>query len=73
MVSTIEEMQVQNWTGPDVWRSKRPRLPNLSNQYVLKPCLKINSCIVHGKYMQTCFLTNCAIVLLCVISVNIQC
>ena len=26
MVSTYEQMHVPNWTGPDVWMSKRPLL-----------------------------------------------
>ena len=26
MFSTLEQMQVPNWTGPGVWRSKRPLL-----------------------------------------------
>ena len=35
MVSILEQMQVQNWTGPGVWRSKRPLLASRTRCNVL--------------------------------------
>ena len=35
MVSTLEQMQVQNWTGPGVRRRKRPLLASRTSYNIL--------------------------------------
>ena len=35
MVSTLEQMQVPDWTGPGVRRSKRPLIASPTRCYVL--------------------------------------